>query len=77
MAERQSVAVIQQFRALLGAGTAAGLEDGQLLERFVDYRDEAAFAALVARHGPLVLGACRRPLADPSAAGVTGRPERE
>ena len=66
MAERQSVAVFQQFRTLFGAGTAVGLDDGQLLERFVECRDEAAFAALLARHGPLVLGACRRLLANPA-----------
>ena len=66
MAERQSVAVFQQFRTLYGAGTAVGLDDGQLLERFVNRRDEAAFAALLARHGPLVPGACRRLLANPA-----------
>ncbi len=36
------------------------LTDGQLLERFVAGRSEAAFAALAHRHGPMVLGVCRR-----------------
>ena len=63
--------MIRQFRSLFEAGTVAGLTDAQLIERFLGRRDEAgelAFAALVARHGPMVLGVCRRALADPNDA---------
>jgi RNA polymerase sigma factor (sigma-70 family) len=40
--------------------TGAGLTDGQLLERFVTSHDEGSFAALVRRHGPMVMSVCRR-----------------
>ena len=38
--------------------------DAQLLGAFVATRDEGAFAALVRRHGPMVLGVCRRVIGD-------------
>jgi RNA polymerase sigma factor (sigma-70 family) len=40
----------------------AGHTDRDLLERFVSEHDEAAFEALLCRHGPMVLGTCRRVL---------------
>src|SRR5262245_16424992 len=42
--------------------------DGQLLSQFINRRDESAFAELVRRHGPMVLGVCRRALANPHDA---------
>ena len=44
--------------------TAAEPSDGQLLQRFTAEHDQTAFAAVVARHGPMVLGVCRRILKD-------------
>ena len=38
----------------------AGLGDQELLGCFIERHDEAAFAALVKRHGPMVWGVCRR-----------------
>jgi RNA polymerase sigma factor (sigma-70 family) len=47
---------------------ALALPDAQLLERFALRRDEAAFEALLHRHGPLVFGVCRRLLYEPHDA---------
>ena len=59
--------VVRQIGLLFEGSSVAGLSDRQLLDRFVTCRDvagEAAFAALVARHGPMVLFLCRRVLGD-------------
>lgn len=53
-------AVVGHLRHLLNPQAAGGQTDGQLLERFLAHREEAAFAAVVQRHGPLVFGLCRR-----------------
>jgi RNA polymerase sigma factor (sigma-70 family) len=52
--------VVRQLRGVLATRETAGLADADLWERYVQARDEAAFAALVRTHGPMVLGVCRR-----------------
>src|SRR4051812_49546245 len=39
-----------------------GMSDVQLLQQFASLRDPLSFEALVRRHGPMVLGVCRRVL---------------
>ena len=55
--------VLRRLRRLAGAAPTDGT-DSYLLTRFVDHRDEEAFAALLVRHGPLVRGVCRQVLRD-------------
>jgi HlyD family secretion protein len=65
MAAGQSGAVLRDIQTLFDIGTASGLSDRQLLERFACARDaagEAAFEALVLRHGPMVMRVCRNVL---------------
>jgi HlyD family secretion protein len=64
-------AVLKDVRTLLDVGTSTGLSDGQLLERYLLRRDDAAevaFRVLVERHGPMVLRTCRGVLHDVHAA---------
>ena len=53
--------VVQYLHRLINVGPGTG-SDAELLERFVRGRDESAFALLVWRHGPMILGVCRRVL---------------
>lgn len=52
-------AVLHHLRRLTARQHEEELSDGQLLERFVRCREESAFAALLRRHGAMVLGVCR------------------
>jgi RND family efflux transporter MFP subunit len=56
------------MRQLTDPAAGAGQADTELLQRFVRQRDHAAFELLVWRHGPMVLGACRRLLCNPHDA---------
>src|SRR5579884_2550437 len=55
-------AVVRYLRTAGPANLERDCTDAQLLERFLDCHDEAAFTALVRRHGPMVLGVCRNVL---------------
>jgi RNA polymerase sigma factor (sigma-70 family) len=60
MSISQMTEMIQHVRRAVLLSDGAGLTDGQLLESFISRREEAALAALVRRHSPMVWGVCRR-----------------
>jgi RNA polymerase sigma factor (sigma-70 family) len=60
MATDQYRTFIRCLRHLVGSEEVRRLSDDRLLERFVRHGDEAAFEALLWRHGPMVWGLCRR-----------------
>jgi RNA polymerase sigma factor (sigma-70 family) len=62
MAANDRSKVIQHLRRVALRKDGAGLTDAQLLEEYLNRREEAALAALVHRHGPMVWGVCRRVL---------------
>ncbi len=64
MATGQLSEVVQHLRKTVLPRDGAGPTDEQLLEDYISRRDEAALAALVLRHGPMVWGVCRRVLSN-------------
>ncbi len=60
--------LVNRLPRLLGTEALGHLTDQELVERIATHRDEAAFALLVERHGPLVLGVSRNVLNDLHAA---------
>jgi len=62
MPTRPLTRAVQELRAAVAEPDAPVPTDAELLGRFVDQGDEAAFAMLVRRHGALVWGVCRRAL---------------
>jgi RNA polymerase sigma factor (sigma-70 family) len=59
---------VQQLHIVLDRQQLAQRSDRELLEAFVEHRDETSFAALVSRYGPMVLAVCRRLLRDETDA---------
>jgi RNA polymerase sigma factor (sigma-70 family) len=68
MADKTLDNVLEHIHRLVGAEEATPQADRELLDRFLHRRDERAFSALVQRHGPMVLGTCRRLLRSPHDA---------
>jgi RNA polymerase sigma factor (sigma-70 family) len=65
--QRATTGMAYLFRTVC-AQDAEGQSDGQLLGQFLARHDKAAFAALVGRHGPMVLAVCQRILGNASDA---------
>jgi hypothetical protein len=73
MIKTQPKSALRQLRSLFSAGTATGLSDCELLERYHGRHDdssesanaaEMAFATLMDRHGAMVWGVCYSALRD-------------
>jgi RNA polymerase sigma factor (sigma-70 family) len=70
MASRISGTTIEEIHTLFRWGALGTWTDGQLMAQFVGSQEasEAAFRVLIHRHGPMVLGICRRILGEEHAA---------
>src|SRR5262249_12397290 len=62
MAKARLSPVLKQLRSLTDARQYTGMTDAELVSAFVSRQDEAAFEAILRRHGPMVLRVARRVL---------------
>jgi cytochrome c peroxidase len=68
MAKAEPSPILRSIRRLVEDEGTRRLSDQHLLRQFCDQRDEAAFGALLRRHGPMVLDVCRGALSDEADA---------
>src|SRR5262249_36198375 len=68
MPDGPATTVLHYLRRLVAVRGSGETTDDELLARFRARHDETAFAELMRRHGPMVLGVCRRILQDPNDA---------
>jgi RNA polymerase sigma factor (sigma-70 family) len=68
MANTRHHPILDYLRRVLGEASGGGVSDADLLRRFVDQHDEAAFELLLWRHAAMVLHVCRQVLGDEQAA---------
>src|SRR4051812_46352217 len=62
MTTNQTSKILEHLRKVVLRHDGAELTDGQLLDEYLSRQNEAALAALVRRHAPMVWGVCRRTL---------------
>jgi RNA polymerase sigma factor (sigma-70 family) len=68
MADTSHSSILHYLRRVLGNPAAAGVSDADLLRRYVEQRDEAAFELLLWQHAAMVLHVCRQVLGNEQAA---------
>jgi RNA polymerase sigma factor (sigma-70 family) len=68
MTNGQAALILRHLHRLAAANGPGKLLDRELLDRFTQHHEEAAFELLVERHGPMVLRVCQRVLQDRHAA---------
>jgi RNA polymerase sigma factor (sigma-70 family) len=61
---------LQHLREVLRAEEKNEFSDGHLLRQYLDRQDEKAFAEILCRHGPMVMGVCRRVLGNQDSEDV-------